>query len=63
MTVISVTNTTGLCAALSTAQGGDRIELAPVNYGDADIGGNFASDVTIVSARTRQIRPDSPRWI
>jgi len=63
MTVISVTNTAGLRAALSSAQRGDRIELAPANYGDVDIGGNFASDVMIVSARTRQTRPDSPRSI
>ena len=37
-------------AALASAQGGDRIELAPGNYGDVDIVGNFAADVTIVSA-------------
>jgi hypothetical protein len=48
--IISVANAAELYAALSSAQGGDRIELAPGNYGDVDIGGNFTSDVTIVSA-------------
>jgi hypothetical protein len=40
-----------LHTALSSAQGGDRIELAGGDYGSLDISGvNFTSDVTIVSA-------------
>jgi len=49
--IISVTNAAGLFAALSSAQGGDRIELAGGDYGLLDITGvTFPSDVTIVSA-------------
>ena len=49
--IINVTNTTELYAALSSAQGGERIELAGGDYGSLDIRGmTFPSDVTIVSA-------------
>jgi hypothetical protein len=39
-----------LSAALSSAQGGDRIELAGGDYGKVWVDNVFASDVTIVSA-------------
>ena len=49
--IISVANAAELYAALSSAQGGDRIELAGGDYGSLDIRGvTFPSDVTIVSA-------------
>ena len=50
MAVISVSNAAELSAALSSAQGGDRIELAGGDYGKVWVGNDFASDVTIVSA-------------
>ncbi len=47
----SVASTTELYAALSSAEGGDRIELAAGDYGSLNITGvTFSSDVTIVSA-------------
>ncbi len=54
--IISVANAAELYAALSSAQGGDRIELAGGDYGSLSITGvTFPSDVTIVSAD-----PDDP---
>ena len=51
MAVISVASTAELSAALSSAQGGDRIELAGGDYGSVFIQDTaFSSDVTIVSA-------------
>jgi len=50
MTTVTVSSASELQAALSSAQGGDTINLAAGNYGDVYIGGkNFASDVTITS--------------
>jgi len=46
----SVSNAAELSAALASAQGGDRIELAGGDYGDVSIGQDFALDVTIASA-------------
>ena len=49
--IISVASAAELYAALSSAQGGERIELAGGDYGSLDIRGvTFPSDVTIVSA-------------
>ncbi len=51
MAVISVASTAELYAALSSAEGGERIELAGGDYGSLNISGvTFPSDVTIVSA-------------
>jgi parallel beta-helix repeat protein len=50
-----VTSAAELEAALSSAQGGDRIELAGGDYGEVRIDQDFTSDVTIVSAD-----PDNP---
>ena len=49
--IISVANTAELYAALSSAQGGERIELAGGDYGSLSFRGmTFPSDVTITSA-------------
>ena len=53
--IFSVSNAAELSAALASAQGGDRIELAGGDYGKVSIANDFASDVTIVSAD-----PDDP---
>ncbi len=51
MSVITVTNSKELTAALSAAKGGDTIQLASGNYGDVSISGKtFATDVIIKSA-------------
>lgn len=48
---VTVSDLSGLEAALKTAQPGDTIQLAAGNYGDATIRGvTFASDVTLTSA-------------
>jgi hypothetical protein len=50
VTIIAVSNTTQLNAALSSVQAGDTITLAAGNYGDLGIKGKlFAGDVTINS--------------
>ena len=49
MSTVTVSSTSELQAALSSAQGGDIISLAAGNYGDVTINKNFASDVTITS--------------
>lgn len=49
--IISVSNAAELYAALSAAQGGERIELAGGDYGKLNLSGlSFASTVTLVSA-------------
>ena len=51
MAIFNVANAAGLQAALSRAVGGDRIVLAPGDYGTVRINNaRFASPVTIVSA-------------
>lgn len=51
MTVHNVSSASQLAAALEVASGGDRIKLAPGDYGDVDFDNmDFSSAVTITSA-------------